>query len=654
MWWWKKKRISFQLFQLQQDRQYGRVLSHTPEADFDQFLSTLYMVKKSGAHPVPLSSSISRRRLRIGLGMIFAVVVLLIARSAQLQIVEGEQYSVLSLANREYVELIVPSRGVIMDRAGSPLAWSEPAFVLTMTPSQLPEGENRRTLFEHVAGLIGLQPTDIDLLLTQYAFRPDEAIPIEDDLPYEAAMRMAIEVADLPGFSLTTTTKRVYSSFVSSLSHVLGYMGPLTASDLEERRDDGYRLIDSIGKTGVEREYETLVRGIPGKLIYEVDALGNKLSIISKQDPTPGSNITLSIDAEFQKFIEQELQKILESVNASRGSVIAIDPSSGAVRALVSLPAYDANEFIEGITTEHYTALLENEDHPLFPRAIAGEFPSGSTFKPFVAYAALVEGIVSEHTSFLSTGGLRIGQWFFPDWKEGGHGITDVRKAIAESVNTYFYILGGGYDTVTGLGVERIMDYARIFGFGAPTGIDLGGEADGFLPSKEWKEQVKGERWYVGDTYHIAIGQGDFLTTPLQMAVATAVIANGGFKLTPYIVESGDGFGANLVKHMAPEEIQGLDPYAMNIVREGLRQAVTQGSARSLNDLPQAVAGKTGTAQTPGELPPHSWFTGFGPYENPSIALAILVEEGGESTDSAVPLAKSIFQWWFAFGATKN
>ena len=278
----------------------------------------------------------------------------------------------------------------------------------------------------------------------------------------------------------------------------------------------------------------------------------------------------------------------------------------------------------------------------MFARAIAGEFPSGSTFKPFVAYAALADGIIREHSSFISTGGIRINEWFFPDWRSGGHGITDVRKAISDSVNTFFYIIGGGFDKTVGLGVEKITKYARSFGFGETTNLGLIGESDGFLPSKEWKIDAKGERWYVGDTYHLSIGQGDFLTTPLQMAVATSVIANDGFKLQPYLIQSIDGPVAYDLQDNNREIIQDLDHDALRIVKEGMRKTVTEGSARSLSWIPINISGKTGTAQTPGDRPYHSWFTGFAPFNNPEITLVVLVEEGGESNEAAVPLASRI------------
>jgi penicillin-binding protein 2 len=267
-----------------------------------------------------------------------------------------------------------------------------------------------------------------------------------------------------------------------------------------------------------------------------------------------------------------------------------------------------------------------------------------------ISIAALEEKIIDERTSFLSTGGIRIGQWFFPDWKAGGHGITDVRKAIAESVNTFFYYIGGGYQDFIGLGVEKIVKYAKLFGLGAQSGIDLPGESAGFLPTEEWKEKVKGEAWYIGDTYHMAIGQGDVLVTPLQVANYTAVFANGGKLYRPHLVKeilSGNDKPIREVETVPVRE-NFVSNYNMNIVRQGMRQTVTGGSARSLSTLPVTVAGKTGTAQWSSQKANHAWFTGFAPYENPQIIITVLVEEGVEGSTISVPIAKEVLEWYFA------
>lgn len=594
-----------------------------------------------------LGLTITRSRFKVASVLVICTFCLLIGRAAHLQIVRGAYYQELSSSNRLRTTLIMPTRGKITDRNGVVLAETVPSFVLNMTIAEMPVADDQRQrVLNRVTDLAGLQPADIDLLITQYADNPYDPVPVKKGIQYETAMRLAIETADLPGFTLETSGLRLYNSSASSLSHILGYVGKISPSELAEYADQGYRLVDEIGKTGIERSAESILRGVPGKYQVEVDALGHELSVVSREEPAPGANLVLSLDLELQRYIEENVYQIFSQTGTSRASVVVMDPQSGGVRAMVSLPSYESNAFASGIDADTYQNLINNPDNPLFARSIAGEYPSGSTFKPFVAYAALAEGIVTERTSFLSTGGISIGPWFFPDWRAGGHGITDVRKAIADSVNTYFYIVGGGYQNVTGLGVQRITDYAKKFGFGSPTGINLPSEADGFLPSKEWKEEAKGERWYVGDTYNLSIGQGDLLVTPLQMAAATSIIANGGNKITPKLIEAVDGMVADdsILTSEASNEV--FDPYIIKIVQEGMRRGVTSGSSRYLSLLNMDVAGKTGTAQNIGDRPTHAWWIGFGPYREPEIVMAILIEEGGEGSEVAVPLAYKIFEWW--------
>ncbi len=639
-----KNKNKSKVFVIQQDGNFGDIRDSF-ENSFDTEADSI--MKKDHA----LATSIPKKRLQFGLTIFLLVMVLFISRAGYLQIVQGKHFSSLAEGNKYRTVRIVPPRGDIYDRDGELLAENIPAFVLTMTIADLPKDKpERQEVFNRVIVISGIQQTDIDLLLTDYSKRPYDPVPILRNIEYESAMRLAIELSDLPGFKLQTTAQRYYPAASFSLSHVLGYTGKINIAEYESLREEGYRPIDTIGKIGIEKSLEDVLRGKPGSTKYEVNARGNESSIVSRVEAISGSDITLGIDLDFQKFIETRLQNTLNYSNAKRASVVALDPQTGSVRALVSLPSFDNNVFAQGISQKEYTALIEDKNNPLFFRAISGEFPSGSVFKPFVLFAALKERIVSEHTSFLSTGGLRINQWYFPDWKAGGHGITDARKAISESVNTYFYIIGGGFDQVVGLGVDKITQYASYFGFGSKTGIDLPNEGDGFLPSKEWKQEAKGEQWYVGDTYHLAIGQGDFLTTPLQMAVATSVVANGGTLIQPHVVEKIGKPESMNVSAVKKKEIEGLEAYSMKIVREAMRQTVTTGSARSMASLPKAVAGKTGTAQTIGDRPYHSWFTGFGPYNDPTISIVVLIEEGGESNAAAVPLAREILYWWFTQG----
>ncbi len=636
------RRRASRVFVVQSDDALGRISGRREIEDLEYAISNEPFAP-SRSNTGHLGSAIQPRRLNIAIALLISIFILFAGRSAYLQIVHGSEYRHLAEANRFRTIRVVPQRGLVRDRRGEVLAKNIPSFVLTMTIADLPRDEQeRRVLFERVSEISGVQPTELDLLLTEYSKNPSEAIPVKRHIAYERAMHLAIETKSLPGFSLQTGTLRQYPATISSLSHVLGYVGKITTEELDQRRDEGYGLIDMVGKIGIERSAETTLRGQQGEVVVEVNARGKKLSVISKTNPVPGADVHLTIDAKFQQFIQERLEQLFDVSPASRASVVALNPKTGEVYALVSLPSYDNNLFAQGIETDAFHALIEDKNQPLFFRAISGEFPSGSTFKPFVAYGALADRVISEHTSFVSTGGLRVSDWFFPDWKAGGHGVTDVRKAISESVNTFFYIVGGGFDQFTGLGVGRITQVAERFGFGHQTGIDLPGEADGFLPSKEWKEKTKGERWYVGDTYHLAIGQGDFLTTPLQMAHATGIIANDGMRVVPHVIASD--------QPPKSEQIADLDVYSLSVVKQGMHQTVTSGSARSLSGLPFSVAGKTGTAQAPGHERFHSWFTGFAPYENPEIVLVVLVEEGGESTEAAVPLARELLSWWFTNG----
>lgn len=590
-----------------------------------------------------LGLSISSGRFHGAFFILAALVLLLVARAAQLQIVQGDYYRQQAEENRFQIKYLPAERGVITDRNGVILTENFSVFTLTMTIDNLPDNPSEREqVFNRAADLTGLQRADFDLLLQEYAEVPSEEIIVEKDMDYEHAFLAMIEAPNLLGFSVRAATKRKYDSAAVSLSHVLGYVGKISAKEFESRKNIGYRRSDEIGKTGVELSWETALRGQPGRRLVEVDSSGNETTIHSEELPIKGSAITLAIDVELQKAAEKYLSDELSQIGKKKASVIVMDPNNGEVLALISLPAYDSNLFSGGIDKETYAVLLENANQPLFPRGLAGEFPSGSTFKPYVAAAALAEGIITPTTSFLSTGGLTIGQWFFPDWKAGGHGVTDVRKAIAESVNTFFYIIGGGYDTFTGLGVERITSYARLFGFGTPTGIDMPSEADGFLPSKEWKEETKGERWYVGDTYHLAIGQGDLLVTPIQIAVALSTVANGGTKYEPRVAQVVGGQVILPKGTVLPDSLK----EAIKVVRQGMRQTVVSGSARRLSALPIAVAGKTGTAQIGGTEATHAWFTGFAPYDNPEIAVVVLIEEGGEGSSTAMPVAENIFRWW--------
>ncbi|MFH1744831.1 MAG: penicillin-binding protein 2 [bacterium] len=592
---------------------------------------------------------------------IFIFIFILLSRAAWLQFFRGEYYGTLAEGNRVRIERIDAKRGIIYDSEHRPVVRNEANFLLYFVPADLPEGEERNKIINKVCQIIGGDIT-VPLIeeklskIDMYSLKAYSPLFIDDNIEYEKAMKLYLESANWPGVILSNKSRREYlytslpfnNEYSVSLSHILGYTGKINEDELQKFGDE-YLPIDYIGKIGIEYFWENKLNGKGGEKQIEVDALGKEKNIVSETKAQDGNNLVLSLNLDLQTKLEKILLENLKKIKLTKASAVVLDTNNGEVLAIVGLPAYDNNLFARGITSGEYAVLTSNPDKPLYNRVISGNFPSGSVIKPVIAVAALQEGIITEHTSFLSTGGLRIGQWFFPDWRAGGHGVTDVRSAIANSVNTFFYYVGGGYEDFKGLGVERITQYCELFGLGAQTGIDLAGESSGFLPSKGWKEEAKNESWYIGDTYHLAIGQGDLLVTPLQVALYTSVFANGGTLYRPHLVKEILSGNDAVVEKISVEPIRSgfISDYNMSIVRQGMRQTVTVGSARSLLSVPVSVAGKTGTAQWSTTKATHAWFTGFAPYDNPEIVITILIEEGGEGSANAVPVAREFLTWYF-------
>jgi len=617
---------------------------------------------------------------------VFALAIIL-TRAIWLQIIRNNHYYLLSEDNRLRAETIEPKRGIIYDRNLKPLVRNKANFVLYLRPIDLPKNElTRDELIRQISAVLdnsiqikavsaidSFENKEVELISDSPSFyeikeliatvklgslESYQPLFIRDNIDYDKAMLISLKLNKWPGVFLTNKIRREYLSDsegspiisgVESLSHILGYTGKINDSELE-KMGSKYSLIDYVGKIGIEYSWETELKGEAGRKNIEVDALGRQKKIINEVLAQDGFNLMLAIDLDLQAKAEEVTKTYLEKNKFKRASVIIMDPQTGEVRALVSLPAYNNNSFAAGISQEEYDKFLNDPNRPLFNRSISGEFPSGSTIKPIFAAGALQEGIINEKTSFLSNGGLRIGEWFFPDWKAGGHGVTDVRKAIALSVNTFFYYIGGGYGDFKGMGLNGLVKYSKLFGLGEKTGIDLNGESSGFVPTSAWKEKVKNEPWYIGDTYHFAIGQGDVLVTPLQVANYTATIANGGNLYQPHLVSKIMNSNNQVIQNIEPKIIRKnfIDTANLNIVREGMRQTVTVGSGRYLNSLPVTMAGKTGTAQWSTQKEPHAWFIGFAPYENPELSISILVEEGIEGSAVAVPIAYDIFNWYFS------
>lgn len=588
---------------------------------------------------------LNRNVIRFFWWLVVIVFLGLALRVAYLNVIKGAQYQEAAQRNSHRTIVIPAPRGIIYDRFGKQLVSNMPSMDAILISADVPEEkEKQNEMKQLLSTTFALEPgilNDIFQRLDRKSLLP---LLIKERVSQEEMLLFLSRSHSLPGVSLYNTTRRAYADSLI-FSHLLGYEGKIRKEELVLHPD--YLLTDSIGKQGIEKSYEAALRGVHGFQQAEVDALGHVKKELGVVQPAPGSDLILNIDADLQKKVFDTLQMLLEKNGLKQAAAIALDPQSGAVRALVSLPSFDNNLFAERISSKDYQALINDPALPLFNRAISGEYPPGSTIKPVLAVAALTEGIVNEHTQIESRGGISIGNFFFGDWRVNG--FTDIRRAIAVSSDVFFYSIGGGYGGISGLGMERMKKYENLFGYGSETDIDMPGEADGFIPDPQWKQDKFKERWYIGDDYHAAIGQGFVTATPLQILNAVAAIANGGTLYAPRVasqVRSADGKVTQVPTKVFRKDF--VNPDILRIVREGMRQTVTEGTAQSLQTLSVAVAGKTGTAQFGSDKKTHGWFVSFAPYEHPTLAMIILVEGQGEEGYNAVPVAKDVYDWYFS------
>ncbi len=602
-----------------------------------------------------LGTSISKKNILIMALVVMTGLVVLFGKTFYLQIVKGGYYRDLAEGNRIRLRPILSERGIIYDRFHAELVENVPNFSLALIPQDLPRNAGKRdAVIEKVVALSGVNKDQIIDLLKKYSSYSYASLVIKENLDYDSALKLYIQSSFLPGISIEKGSKRKYiastepSSSTLSISHLLGYLGKLNDQEISQLKNkDEYLPFDNIGKTGLEKIYESSLRGEYGLKKVEVNAIGQEQSILAEDPPRPGSNLILTLDLEAQKKLEELTKNMLSKLGKKRAAAIAMDPRDGSILAMVSLPAFNNNEFSGGISHQAYSEYTNNPDHPLFNRSIGGTYPSGSVVKLVVAAAALEEKVVTPLTAFLSTGGLQIGDRMFRDWKLGGHGTTNVTRGIAWSVNTFFYYVGGGYKNFVGLGVDRIIRYMAFFNIGKKTEIDLTGEAPGFLPSKDWKFKTKGEQWYVGDTYNLSIGQGDLLVTPLQVAVWTAAVANGGSVVQPHLgMHLEEPVTHNKIPLIFKKSSVPVSAENLATVRLGMKECVAYGSCQIMKGLPFASGGKTGTAQWNTNKDNHAWFTSFAPYDNPQIVVSVLIEEGEEGSTAAQPIARDFLLWW--------
>lgn len=579
--------------------------------------------------------------------------IVLIARLTDLQVVHGATYQARSRENHVRFLPLTPVRGLITDRNGAILAANTPSFDILAIPADLPRSEEDRMLLQQsIVTTLGIS---VDVPLATLPLVGNHPTTIFHGLNHEQALLAMTAAAHWQGINILESEDRIYPTH-DRTAHTVGTMGKLQEEDLDRVAMSEYRLNDRIGQSGLESVYETELRGKSGYQEVEIDSFGHIDSIRNTSAPQSGLTLRSSIDATLQEVATASLEKQLARAHVRKGSVVGIDPRNGKVRILVSAPSFDNEAMTKGISPELYQQLSTDVAEPLFNKALGGLYPPGSTFKPFVAVAALMEQVIYPETKIFDGGKITVGPWEFKNYSTSGRGYITLREAIAYSINVFFYVIGGGYQDRNGLGAARIKSYAQDFGFGSPTGVALGGEGEGLLPDPQWKEQVKNETWFVGDTYHMAIGQGDVLVTPLQLAMAYGAIANGGTLYRPQLVEAWRHADAS-EDVVAPEVVRTMDfdPSVFTAVQQGMAATVDIGTARRLQSVPMKIAGKTGTAEYiipngNGKTGLHAWFAGYAPREQPSLVLIVLLEGAGEGSDYAVPVAQDIFAAYAAQG----
>lgn len=582
--------------------------------------------------------------------LIFLAVLVMFSYDFYLQYMLGSKFYLQAKNNHMRIQSIKAPRGIIYDRNMTALVTNEPSFDVVAVPKDLPTDKNEmENQIKNLSNIIGVSDNELKVLIEDADKMSILPVVLKENLDKNLALLLETQVSNFKGIKIEKNAVRDYKNSLA-FSHVVGYVAKISNQELKDK--EGYMPTDYIGKMGIEQSYEDVLKGKNGKYVIYLDAKHNILKEGMEQESSVGDSVVLSIDANLQK----KAFELLENARKDTGlgaSFVAINPKNGKILAMVSSPGFDNNLFSHGISSKDYQVLINDKTKPLFNRVISGKYPPGSSIKPYVGIAALEEKVITPSREVLSTGSVVIGSnpetaFVFRDWKEGGHGLVNLAKAIAQSVNTYFYAIGGGYQGVEGLGIERMKKYLELFGFNSQLGVDIVGEASGFLPTPEWKKERLNERWYIGDDYNAAIGQGYILVTPLQIAGAVSVIANGGTLYQPQLVDKVVNSNRELKSEVKSKILRNyfVDDKNLEAVSKGMRETILSGSARSLGELPIKVAGKTGTAQFGSDGRTHAWFSGFGPYEDPEIALAILVEGGGEGSSVAVPIAREVFTWW--------
>lgn len=572
----------------------------------------------------------------------------LIARMTYLQILQHEHYTTLSTNNRVTLQPLAPTRGLIYDRNGVLLARNIPTFSLELVQERI---EDMEATLASIGELIEVSEEDIERFRHELKRqRRFEAVPLRFRLSDREVALIAVNSHRLPGVEINSTLTRHYP-LGELTAHSVGYVGRINVRELQQLDPSNYAATTYTGKIGVEKSHEVLLHGSAGHQQVETNARGRVLRVLEQTPPVPGVNLHLNLDIELQRVATR-------AFGEERGALVAIEPQSGAVLSLVSVPSYDPNLFVNGIPLSTYRALSDSHDQPLFNRALRGQYPPGSTTKPFVGLAGLELNEIGPNDSLFCRGwySLEGDDHRYRDWKKEGHGLINLSGAIVESCDVFFY------DLSLKLGIDKISSYLHHFGFGRASGLDIGGEASGLLPSREWKRRVRREPWFPGETLITGIGQGFFLTTPMQLANATAAFATDGRLMQPRVVAATGNPADGSLQPLAPSLVAQA-PVRIAANWERIKQAMVDvvhgahGTARRVGyGLEYRMAGKTGTAQVfsiaqdaeyeadeiAKRLRDHALFIAYAPADDPQIAVALIVENGGSGSAVAAPIARQV------------
>ncbi len=604
-------------------------------------------------NPAPQDTPGLRRRFVFVSLTATAVFVILALRLWHLQILSVDHYRELSERNRIRYVAIDPPRGTIYDRNGILLVDNRPAFTVSVLRQEI---DDRELLFERVAALLDYEVEEIDKRWQSGQHLPRyQPLPLLVDVGRDAMDKVQENGVNLPGILVEVKPLRAYPHDEMA-AHLFGYLGEITEDELRSNDFPGYRGGDMIGKTGLERLFEDKLRGIAGRKRIEVNVKGREMRQVTIREPLPGHRMYLTIDTVLQQAAE-------EAMTGQAGAVVALDVKSGEVLAYTSRPSFNPAAFARGITSEEWEELIGDSRHPMTNKAIRGQYPPGSTFKMAVALAALESGKVTPQTKHICTGSIKLSRSFeYRCWKKHGHGTVDLHKAIRESCDVWFYQVG------LEIGIERIADAARRLGLGRVLGFPFGSERAGLIPDRNWKKQRFGTSWYDGETVIAAIGQGYVLTTPLQLASMVAAIANGGKVWRPQVVQRVETLDGEIIWESDTELLidGNWNPAHLGAVRDGMAAVVNETGGTAWRSQLKNVryAGKTGTAQVvkrkadddeEEELEDieyrfrdHALFVAYAPYDNPEVAVAVVVEHGGHGSSAAAPVAKAMFQAYFA------